>query len=566
MASPTLISSGKSGASGSTSPTLNAGTITAGSTVLAFASDTDGNTLSVSGSSGGSYALVGQIGSFNPRLWCFKKENHPGGAETLTFNFSVSADPALSFMQWSPCTVDSASFASANSGSSPWTLSSNALASADSSIVYAASCDAGGVVTYSESTGFTKDQEQNLGDLYWTHATFHKDVSSTAAVGTSLTISTPSAAPTSVKRLIFALTNTGGGGDVTVSATGVSATTAVGSVADALDVAASGVAGTAAVGTATAALSLPVSGVAATAAVGDVTASLQVSAAGVQADTSVGNVAASTDLSVTGVSVTAAAGDVVATPTVDAGGVSAAAAVGDVSADLVVSVTGVEGAASVGDVTVSTGAVVSVTGVEATSAVGDMAVSIQVDVTGVSATTAVGDVTFSSNDISVAATGVEATAVVGDVTAANNNVVVSVTGVSANAAVGDVTPIGGAQTGIRRIWQQLQIAKLEQWERERKEREAAERPLPPSQPASPRVARAPAKSQQVVAASPKRSLAGRPVVVPKPIVTFREPALGAILHDSKIQFSQVRAALEEVYRSAAVTDDEEEMLLLASLE
>ena len=563
MASPTLISSGHGGASGSTSPTLNAGTITAGSTVLAFATDTDGNTLSVSGSSGGAYSLVGQVGGFNPRLWAFKKENHPGGAETLTFNFSASADPALSFAQYSASTVDSASLNSGNTSSNPLALSSNTLASVNSTVVLLTGSDEGGTVNYTESTGFTKDQEQSDGNLYWSHAIFHKAVSATTAVSSS---TSTGGSFGSLKGLIFALTAAGGGGDVTVSATGVSATTAVGSVADALDVAASGVAGTAAVGTATAALDLPVSGVAGTAAVGDVTTSLQASAAGVQADTSVGNVAASTDLSVTGVSGTSAVGDVVATPTVDAGGVSAAAAVGDVSADLVVSVTGVEGAASVGDVTVSTGAVVSVTGVEATSAVGDMAVSIQVDVTGVSATTAVGDVTFSSNDISVAATGVEATAVVGDVTAANNNVVVSVTGVSANAAVGDVTPIGGAQTGIRRIWQQLQIAKLEQWERERKEREAAERPLPPSQPASPRVARAPAKSQQVVAASPKRSLAGRPVVVPKPIVTFREPALGAILHDSKIQFSQVRAALEEVYRSASAADDEDEMLLLASLE
>lgn len=221
MASPTLISNAVTGASGTTSASFASFTATAGATQLVFVSDTDGNTVSCSDSIAGSYTLVADVttggGSSNPRIWIFAKTNHPGGAScTITLTFNNSADPGMSRQEWTASTIDTGSLATSNTGSSPWTLTSNTLASSNSTMIFMAAGDAGGTVTYNEGTGFTKRTEQSNGNLYWTHGAFSLAVSATTAVGTSLTIDGGSSV--GPRRAIFALTEAAGGSTITPAA------------------------------------------------------------------------------------------------------------------------------------------------------------------------------------------------------------------------------------------------------------------------------------------------------------------------------------------------------------
>lgn len=133
----------------------------------------------------------------------------------------------------------------------------------------------------------------------------------------------------------------GGGGDVTVAVTGVSATGSVGDVGkDNL-------------------FTVPVTGVSATGAAGGVTPSTTVAITGVSATGSVGSVA--TGQGVTGVFGTGSVGTVGPQITVGVTGVAATGQVGnvDIAGDKTVAVTGVQATGSVGSVTVDSGTVVA---------------------------------------------------------------------------------------------------------------------------------------------------------------------------------------------------------------
>lgn len=106
---------------------------------------------------------------------------------------------------------------------------------------------------------------------------------------------------------------------------------------------------------------------------GDVT----VAATGVSATGSVGTVAPSTSVSVTGNSATGQVGTATATPTVSATGVSATGSTGSVSLAIDVPATGVSATGQAGTVTVQAAGdvTVAVTGVQASGQVGSIAVS-----------------------------------------------------------------------------------------------------------------------------------------------------------------------------------------------
>lgn len=188
-----------------------------------------------------------------------------------------------------------------------------------------------------------------------------------------------------------------------------------------------------------------------------------------------------------------------------------------------------------GDVTVG------VTGVESVSAPGTVGVAQEVSATGVSAAGAVGDVTFISNDVVVAITGVATTGSVGNVVASGGD-----TSSGANA--------------LRRYWQQVQIDHLQELERKKqRQRESAEEsaPRPRKQRKQPLSRKKSEPVEQHISVAPA-------LIIPSsPDFTAKN---AAIIAAANTQFAQIQAALSEVRVSAMEADDEETMLLLASLE
>ena len=170
--------------------------------------------------------------------------------------------------------------------------------------------------------------------------------------------------------------------DTSVSVTGVSATSAVGSITVNFDfvVSATGVSGTGSVNSVavSSAGEVAVTGVAATSAIGSVT---------VETGTSI-------SFSVTGVSATGSIGSVTVTEgsgiTVSATGISATGSVGSVTIGIgsIISATGVSATGSVGSVIIGLGSTISATGVTATGSVGSVSLifSSNISVTGVAAT------------------------------------------------------------------------------------------------------------------------------------------------------------------------------------
>jgi len=175
---------------------------------------------------------------------------------------------------------------------------------------------------------------------------------------------------------------------------------------------------------------------------------VSVTPTGVSATGSVGSVTVSGKASTTptGVSATGSVGTVTvaAKASTTATGSSATGAVGTpaVTGDANTTPTGASATGSVGSVTVTVGGAVSVTptGVSATGSVGTPTVAGDANTTptGVSATGAIGTVTVTSGAVSVTATGVSATGAVGTPTV-TGKASTTPTGVSATGAVGTVT-------------------------------------------------------------------------------------------------------------------------------
>ena len=281
---------------------------------------------------------------------------------------------------------------------------------------------------------------------------------------------------------LLGLRNFGGflTGTATVSATGVAATSAVGSVTviatGGVTVSVTGVGGTSSLGdeTVAAGATAIATGLSASSGLGSesVTGGAVTSPTGNQGVANAGSMivsgaavtgvtgAASTsglgdesvvgtaNVSVTGVSGTAAVGDETVSISVSPvpSGVEATSAVGNetVVGTATVSASGVEGTSTLGDETATGGATASPSGIEATSAVGDEAITgtASVSVTGTEGTTALGDETVTT-DVEAAATGVDATVTLGDETV-EVGITALPSGLEATGQIGDALAAGGA--------------------------------------------------------------------------------------------------------------------------
>lgn len=275
-------------------------------------------------------------------------------------------------------------------------------------------------------------------------------------------------------------------------------------------------------------------------------ADVTVDATGVAATGAVGTVGPAADVPITSATTTGAVGSVVAEISVSLTGVSSAGSVGDVAPATEVALTGEASAGAVGDVTAATGEVVELTGVEASGETGTVGVDIEVALSGVQSAGAAGDVTFVSSDVTVQITGVAATGVVGTVVPG-----------------GDIST---GSAGLRRQLQQLQIEHLARDERKRLERIAHEKAQRESEIAT----AAPPQPQAAPAVRSRRERpTGHDSTPRRPVIPFRrDPGAqnAAIIAAANEQFAQIQAALSEVRVSSMEHEDEEDLLLLASLE
>lgn len=183
---------------------------------------------------------------------------------------------------------------------------------------------------------------------------------------------------------------------LTLALTGVSSTTAVGTLAPALSKALTGNASTAAVGTVAPGISKGITGNAATSAIGSLSPSRTLALTGNAATGAAGTVTVSGSnitLALTGVAATAAVGTLAPGSALPLTGVSASSAVGSVSPAFSLALTGSAATAAVG--TVAPGTSKGLTGVASTAAIGSVALSMSIPLTGVSAAGAAGTVASS---------------------------------------------------------------------------------------------------------------------------------------------------------------------------
>tara|TARA_A100001515_G_scaffold17927_2_gene13049 strand:+ start:1327 stop:2472 length:1146 start_codon:yes stop_codon:yes gene_type:complete len=138
---------------------------------------------------------------------------------------------------------------------------------------------------------------------------------------------------------------------------------------------------------------------------------------GQSATTSVGSLVVGDILGLTGQSATTSVGS----PTI----------IGDITATL----TGQSATASVGSIDIA-GQIVGLTGQSITSSVGSISPADAIGVTGVSATTSLGTASTNSNP-TISVTGVSATSAIGSLSPAD---VMGLTGISSTASVGSLTP------------------------------------------------------------------------------------------------------------------------------
>ena len=142
------------------------------------------------------------------------------------------------------------------------------------------------------------------------------------------------------------------------------------------------------------------------------------------------------DVLLTGQEATASVGSITPADVMGLTGVSSTASVGSptIIGDTTATLTGISATTSVGTITPAD--VMGLTGVSATASVGTITPADVMGLTGVSATVSLGTATTNSNPI-VSVTGIAATTSVGSLTPAD---VMGLTGVSATASVGALTP------------------------------------------------------------------------------------------------------------------------------
>lgn len=326
-------------------------------------------------------------------LW-YKENGTGGSSHTATINVTGGGSLAQGgLVEFLGCVTSSAKdqdVAGINDTSSPFTTNTTGTTSQADEIAFACygTDTPSGTETITWGNGFTQiDADGN--SSFVTGGAGYKVLSSTGTVQGSITSSTATAA---VGFVVTFKAATGGGGDVTVGLTGVSGTSAVGTVGVSHDQALTGVAGTSAVGTVVPNTSKALTGNAGTSAVGSVTPSTAVALTGVAGTAAAGNVSTGSDVVVglTGVGATAAVGTLAPSTSVALTGNAGTGQIGTLAPDHAQALTGNAGTTAVGSVSPSTA--VALTGNQATAQVGNVGVQgdVTVALTGVQATAQVG--------------------------------------------------------------------------------------------------------------------------------------------------------------------------------
>lgn len=178
---------------------------------------------------------------------------------------------------------------------------------------------------------------------------------------------------------------------------------------------------------------------------GDVT----VAASGVASTGVVGTFIPTTTVALTGVSSTGSVGTVTASTATIAAltGNAATGNTGSFLTQTTLALSGVSGTGSVGTLTATSGVVVALSGVDTTGAVGTVSpqISSTVALTGLAAIASVGNVLV---DFTKAITGNASTGAVGNVTA-TSDLILALTGINATGYVGSLTASGGIGTIAR---------------------------------------------------------------------------------------------------------------------
>jgi|GEM_PF-1622038 len=143
----------------------------------------------ISDSKSNTYTLAGTAGDFGSVYYC---SNCTGGAShTVTITFDGAEYPIVHFLEITGAATssyDSAVTAKAEVGSSPFTVTSGTSTQNNELIFsFIASNSGNNPVSYSESSGFTIQQQDGDGGNYWTSAVATKIVSATGTFAPSYT-------------------------------------------------------------------------------------------------------------------------------------------------------------------------------------------------------------------------------------------------------------------------------------------------------------------------------------------------------------------------------------------
>ena len=233
------------------------------------------------------------------------------------------------------------------------------------------------------------------------------------------------------------------GNDINVALTGMSATTAIGTLSVAVAIALSGIFSTVSAGNVTATQIL--SGISSAISVGSLTPDRSIVLTGISSTASVGIVAPNREIGLSGVAATATVGTVVADRAITPTGISATGATGTIVADRTIPLAGIFATGEVGTVTASQGndLNLALTGIAQTGTVGTLVPDRTVALTGLSATGVVGTISVNT---ALGLTGLSNAGAVGTIAI---NTALNLTGLSAAGATGTIIANrAGALTGI----------------------------------------------------------------------------------------------------------------------
>lgn len=216
MAAAVRASTKKSANSVGTGGTTTPGITTVTGDTLVVQVDDPNTSITVEDNKGNTFTENGSSQEATPninRIRHFRCENANGGAShTVTVKWtSGSGDPSIFFLALSGCATssyDSGSLANATDGSSPFTVTSGTLAQADSIVIGGICSGETSHTSYSNSSGFTREQEETNDGSFWPGAIFSKVVSATTGVALSVTNS--GAANTALKIAAYKAAAAGG--------------------------------------------------------------------------------------------------------------------------------------------------------------------------------------------------------------------------------------------------------------------------------------------------------------------------------------------------------------------